>query len=102
MSEALGSGTGSAGSWAVLDRGAWKTDDELLVRLVDVVGDLDTDEDTVLQDHVAVEAVLDALEPESPSRGASEIRFEYGRYEIKITQAGVIAASPAPSPRSTG
>jgi hypothetical protein len=96
MSRAIDGGSGSAASWAVLDRGEWETDDELLVRLADAVADLDTAEGTVLHDHIAVDAVLDALETESDSRGVSEVRFEYGRYEIRVTGAGVVAASPDP------
>jgi hypothetical protein len=98
MSEAIGGRSGSAGSWAVLDRGEWQTEDELLVQLTDALAQLgpEAGEGTVLYDHIAVDAVLGALEPESESRGVSEIRFEYGRYDIKITRGGVIAASPDP------
>lgn len=96
MSEAIDGRPGSAGSWAVLESGGWETDDELLIRLTDALADLGPEEETVLHDHVAVDAVLDALDPDAGSRSVSEIRFEYGRYEIKITRAGVIAASPDP------
>jgi len=102
MTEAIESGSGPTGSWGVLDRGGWETEDELLVRLADAVADLDTAEGTVLHDHVAVDALIKALNPESPSRGVSEIRFEYGRYEIKITRVGIVAARPDPSPRPSG
>lgn len=97
MSEAIDGGSGSTGTWSVLERGAWETRDELLVRLTGAVRDLDPDDGTVLYDRVAVDAMLDALAPESASRGVSEIRFEYGDYEIKVAADGVIAASPDPA-----
>jgi hypothetical protein len=96
MSEAIDSGPGSVSSWTVLDCEGWETTDELLVRLVDALAGLGPDEEVRLSDHIAVEALLDALDPESRSRGVTEIRFEYGRYEIKLTRAGVIAVSPDP------
>lgn len=102
MPEAIDGGSGPTGSWEVLDRSGWETEDELLVGLAGAVADLDTAEGTVLHDHVAVDALIKALKPESPSRGVSEIRFEYGRYEIKVTRVGVIAARPDPSPRPPG
>lgn len=95
MAEATNSSQ-AANSWSVLASGEWESGDELLVRLTDAIRDLDPDDATVLYDHVAIDAMLDALAP-AGSRGVSEIRFEYGRYEIKITQAGVIAASPDPA-----
>jgi hypothetical protein len=82
----------------VLDRTGWETGDELLVRLTDALAGLDSEAGTVLYDHVAVDAVLDALEPGPTADGVSEVRFDYGRYEIKVTRAGVIAASPEPDP----
>jgi len=100
MSKATNGGR-ATDSWSVLASGEWETGDELLVRLTDAMRDIGPDDGTVLYDHVAIDAMLDALAP-SGSRGVSEIRFEYGRYEIKVTQAGVIAASPDPatSPQS--
>jgi hypothetical protein len=95
MSEATNGGR-ATDSWSVLASGEWESGDELLVRLTDAMRDLGPDDDTVLYDHVAIDAMLDALAP-SGSRGVSEIRFEYGRYEIKVTQTGVIAASPDPA-----
>lgn len=95
MSEATNAGR-ATGSWSVLASGEWESGDELLVRLTDAMRDIGPDDETVLYDHVAIDAMLDALAPPG-SRGVSEIRFEYGRYEIKITQAGVIAASPDPA-----
>lgn len=96
MSEAIDGGAGPVDSWTVLARADWETADELLVRLTEAVADLDAAEGTVLHDHVAVDAVLDALDPESRPPAVSEIRFEYGRYEIRVTDAGVIAATPDP------
>ena len=100
MAKATNSGQ-AADSWSVLAKGEWESGDELLVRLTDAMRDLDSDDGTVLYDHVAIDAMLDALAPAGP-RGVSEIRFEYGRYEIKVTQGGVIAATPDPtmSPRA--
>jgi len=98
MSEVIDGGSGPVGSWTVLDRAGWETGDELLVRLTDALAGLDSAAGTVLYDHVAVDAVLDALEPGSNADGVSEVRFDYGRYEIKVTRAGVIAASPDPDP----
>ncbi|WP_188786977.1 HalOD1 output domain-containing protein [Halobellus salinus] len=96
MSEAINSGTGAVGSWAVLDDDGWETGDGLLTRLTDALAGLGPEDGTVLYDHVAVDAVLNALEPDSPARGVSEVRFDYDRYEVKITRDGVIAASPDP------
>ena len=96
MSEAIDPEAGTAGSWAVLDDDGWETGDGLLARLTDALAGVGPEDGTVLYDHVAVDAVLDALEPESESRGVSEVRFDYDRYEIKITGGGVIAASPDP------
>jgi len=105
MSEVTRGGGGPTGSWSVLATGDWETRDELLIRLTDAIRDLDPGNDgTILYDHVAVDAMLDALAPESASRGVSEIRFEYGCYEVKVTQDGVVAVSPDPaaSPRPSG
>lgn len=104
MSEAIDPGPGAAGSWAVLDDDGWETGDGLLIRLTDALAGLGPDDGTVLYDHVAVDAVLDALEPDAPARGVSEVRFDYDGYEVKITRNGVIAASPDPeaSPHPPG
>jgi hypothetical protein len=96
MNETIAPGAGTAGAWTVLDTEGWETGDDLLIRLTDALAGLGPEDGTVLYDHVAVDAVLDALEPESESRGVSEVRFDYDRYEIKITGGGVIAASPDP------
>ena len=96
MSKATDAGTGPTGTWAVLDTEGWETGDDLLIRLTDALAGLGPEDGTVLYDHVAVDAVLDALEPESESRGVSEVRFDYDQYEVKITRNGVIAASPDP------
>ena len=100
MSEAIDSGAGTAGSWAVLDDDGWETGDGLLARLTDALAGVGPEDGTVLYDHVAVDAVLDALEPDTPGRGVSEVRFDYDRYEVKITRNGVIAASPDPEASS--
>lgn len=101
MSETIDGRADPATSWTVLDRSGWESGDELIVRLADALTGFGPSEATVLYDHVSVDAVIDALDPESASRGVSEIRFDYGRYEIKITRGGVIAAQPDPaaSPR---
>jgi len=93
MSEQIRS-TSPTGSWDVLAQGSWETADDLLLRLVDAVDELDAPEGTVLHDYVDIDAVLDALAPASASRGVSEVRFDYGHYEIKVTQAGTVAAAP--------
>ena len=98
MSEVIDGGSRPVGSWTVLDRTGWETGDELLLRLTDALAGLDSEAGTVLYDHVAVDAVLDALEPGPTADGVSEVRFDYGRYEIKVTRAGLIAASPDPDP----
>lgn len=98
MSEVIDGGSKPVGSWTVLDRTGWETGDELLLRLTDALAGLDSEAGTVLYDHVAVDAVLDALEPGPTADGVSEVRFDYGRYEIKVTRAGLIAASPDPDP----
>ena len=102
MSEAT-DGSPGTDSWSVLASGELESGDELLIRLTDAMREIGPDDGTVLYDHVAIDAMLDALAP-ADSCGVSEIRFEYGRYEIKVTRDGVIAASPDPatSPQSPG
>ena len=100
MSEATDARTGSTGTWAVLDNEGWETGDDLLIRLTDALAGIGPEDGTALYDHVAVDAVLDALEPDSSSRGVSEIRFDYDRYEVMITRGGVIAATPDPDSAS--
>lgn len=104
MSETTDGGVGSRGTWTVLDRSGWQTGDELLVRLADALGGFGPEEGAVLYDYVPVDAVIDALDPESSSGGVSEVWFDYGRYEIRVTRDGVIAAHPDPdaSPRPPG
>ena len=48
-------------------------------------------EKVFLYDYVDVEAVRDALSP-GTDRGVSEVRFDYGRHEVRVTDDGTIAA----------
>jgi hypothetical protein len=87
------SASSSSGSWSVLTREPWETQDELLVALADAVCGIDgIDDDLTLSDSVDIEAVIAALLPDQRSRGVSEIRFEIDGYEIRVIRDGVIAA----------
>ncbi|MEF8887922.1 MAG: HalOD1 output domain-containing protein [Haloarculaceae archaeon] len=48
-------------------------------------------EDVFLYDCVDVEAVRDAVSP-GTDRGVSEVRFDYGHHEVRVTEDGSIAA----------
>lgn len=47
-------------------------------------------EDVFLYDDVDVEAVRDAISP-GTDRGVSEVRFGYGRHEVRVAKDGTIA-----------
>jgi hypothetical protein len=72
MSKAEDFTRGSLDSWAVLERGSWTDEGELLVRLTEALSDLNgTDDDVALYDHVEIEAVTRALLPDVRSRAVS-------------------------------
>jgi hypothetical protein len=48
-------------------------------------------EEVFLYDYVDVEAVRDAVSP-GTDRGVSEVRFDCGRHEVRVTEDGTIAA----------
>lgn len=79
--------------WTPLATHDWEGDDAIEGTLAGALSGIDDDSsNVVLYDHVDLEAITDALVPGSPERGASEVRFEYGHYEIKIEADGTIAA----------
>jgi hypothetical protein len=48
-------------------------------------------EDVFLYEYVDVETVRDAISP-GTDRGVSEVRFDYGRHELRVTEDGTIAS----------
>lgn len=79
--------------WVVLASHDWDGSETIETTLYGAISDLDGgSEDVVLYDYVDTEAVAHALGPDRGGRGASEVRFEYEGYEIKITGDGTISA----------
>jgi hypothetical protein len=81
----------SSGGWKLLAAHDWSDAKALETSICAAVEELDGVTDEVfLYEYVDVEAVRDALKPES-RRGVSEVRFDYGRHEVRVTEDGTIA-----------
>ena len=79
---------GQSGEWTVLSEHDWEGTGELVTTIVDALGALEnSDGEDVLHDYVDVEAVEVVLKS-----GATEIRFEYEDYEIRLSADGIISA----------
>lgn len=78
--------------WSVLTRQAWDGSEELETVLVEALHSLDgIDEDETLFEYVDTEALNDVLARTPSETGASEIRFDFQDYEVRLTHRGIIA-----------
>lgn len=91
MSTERDTGSRPAETWSVLASHDWAGKTPIETSLLDALDRLSEPETGVLYDYVDTEAVVDVLAP-SANHGATEVRFEYGQHEIRITQDGTIAA----------
>lgn len=80
-----------AGTWSILAYHDWAGEVAIETSLLDALDSLGSSEKGVLYDHVDTEAVVNLLDPNT-GHTATEVRFEYGQHEIRITQDGTIAA----------
>ena len=78
-------------SWDVLATHDWRGNQAIETSLSNALDQLATTS-APLYDYIDLEAVRDTLGPEASQRGASEVRFEYENFEIRITDDGTIAA----------
>ena len=89
---AIESGSTAPDSWDVLTVHDWEGPQSIETSLSTALERLDGGADqSILYDYIDVEAVTDAFDPERSDRGASEIRFEYHGYEVRLSQDGTIA-----------
>jgi len=90
MSRSNGAGNASIGAWSVVGRHDWDGTGTLETTLRDALDGFDAETDDVLYRYVDVEALVDALSPDA-DRGASEVRFDYGRHEVRVSRDGTVA-----------
>lgn len=81
---------GSRPRWLVLANHDWTDSMALETSLYIALESLEGVSDVYLYGSVDVEAVRDALAPEA-GHGASEIRFTYEGYEVRVEADGTIA-----------
>jgi len=79
------------GSWRLLATHDWSDSTALEASLSTALEGLDGAPADVLYEYVDVEAVREAISP-GTDRGVSEVRFEYGRHEVRVADDGTIAA----------
>jgi hypothetical protein len=85
-------GSESPNSWDVLTVHNWDGSQSIETSLSTALDRLDGGSDeSILYDHIDAEAITDAFDPERGDRGASEIRFDYHGYEVRLTRNGTIA-----------
>lgn len=85
------SGERRADDWLVLARHDWTDATALEISLHEALVTLEpTHDEAVLYEHVDVGAVRDVISP-GTDRGASEVRFDYGRHEVRVAEDGTIA-----------
>ncbi len=77
-------------NWTVVAVHDWAGTQNIETTLVNALGDLEDAPDGVLYDHVDLEALVRVIEPDD-AKGASEVRFEYGWYDVRIDADGTIA-----------
>lgn len=83
---------GGTRSWSTLAHHDWNGPNSIESTLLAALDDFgDESVDGVLYDHVDLDAATDVLAP-TTDRGAAEVRFQYGTYEIRIERDGTIAA----------
>jgi hypothetical protein len=82
---------GSPDGWSVVGHHDWDATETLettLRRTLDTIDDNPGEGE--LYQYIDVEALFDVLSPET-TRGASEVHFEYGRHDVRVSQDGTIA-----------
>jgi len=85
--------TSASGPWTVLARHDWGGEAGFTTTLVRALGELDDiDGSDVLYGYVDCEAVRAVLAGGRESTGATEVRFDYEGYEIRVLADGTIAA----------
>lgn len=85
--------TSAPGMWETLSTHDWSGDKAIETTVSDALLSLDcTGDGKALYDYIDLEAAIETLGPKDAQRGASEIRFDYEDYEIRILQDGTIAA----------
>lgn len=88
---------GTRGTWETLASHDWSETQAIEMTLSAALEHLDSGADeTLLYDYIDLEAVVNAFDPETTQRGASEVRFRYEDYQIRITHDGTIAARELP------
>lgn len=91
MSSTSDSGERGTDTWSVIRYHDWDSKKGIETTLIEVLDSLGgSTEETILYDYIDVEALVEVLAPES-RRGASEIRFEYEGYEIRVSRDGTVA-----------
>ncbi len=89
--------TRSTGSWEILVRHDGSESQELETTISNALLRLDSGtEGKPLYDYIDLEAAAETLGRGRGGWGASEIRFEYEDYEIRITDDGTVAAREQP------
>ncbi len=79
------------GGWQLVARHDWTDTTALETSLCAALEEVDSVAgEAVLYEYVDVETVCDALNPGS-DRGVSEVRFDYGGHEIRVSEDGTIA-----------
>lgn len=85
------SGERRADDWRVLARHDWTDATALEISLHESLAALEpTQDEALLYDYVDVDAVRDVIGP-GTDRGVSEVRFDYGRHEVKVAEDGTVA-----------
>ncbi|MEF8853819.1 MAG: HalOD1 output domain-containing protein [Haloarculaceae archaeon] len=82
----------TSGQWSVVEYHDWEGPEALEGTLRDAVDALRGDPgEQRLYDYIDVEAVTDVLAG-GTDRGASQVRFEVGPHEVRVSADGTIAA----------
>lgn len=84
--------TEDVNSWNELATHDWSGEQSIETTVSTALLCLTSTDGNPLYDYIDLEAVADALGSEASGRGASEIRFDYEDYEIRIRQDGTIAS----------
>jgi hypothetical protein len=91
MARVDGHHQGAGESWSAIGRHDWGATETLETTLREVLNDFEGEDGPgELYQYVDAEALVDVISPET-DRGASEVHFEYGDREIKISQDGIIS-----------
>lgn len=77
-------------TWTVVAVHDWQGTQSIETTLANALATLTDTRDDVLYDHVDLEALSDVVGP-NEDRGASEVRFDYGPYEVRIEGDGTVA-----------